>query len=63
MVRAKKLNVTLKRSVIGTLDDHRATVKGLGLKRRHQTVLLPNTPSIRGMVKKVLYLLDVKEEK
>lgn len=63
MSRGKKLKVTLKRSVIGTLEGHRATVKGLGLKHRHQTVLLPNTPSIRGMVKKVLYLLDVQEEK
>ncbi|OGQ37059.1 MAG: 50S ribosomal protein L30 [Deltaproteobacteria bacterium RIFCSPHIGHO2_12_FULL_43_9] len=63
MARGKKLNVTLKRSVIGTLEDHRATVKGLGLKHINQTVVLPNTPSIRGMVKKVLYLLDVREEK
>lgn len=63
MARAKNINVTLKRSIIGTLGDHRATVKGLGLKRINQTVLLPNTPSIRGMVKKVLYLLDVKEAK
>ena len=61
MARATKLKVTLKRSIIGTLSDHRVTVKGLGLKRLNQTVSLPNTPSIRGMVKKVLYLLDVQE--
>jgi len=58
---AKKLKITLKRSTIATLPDQRATVKALGLRKRHQTVLKPNIPAIRGMVKKVIHLLEVEE--
>ncbi|HLB59888.1 MAG TPA: 50S ribosomal protein L30 [Bdellovibrionota bacterium] len=61
MAKAKQLKVTLKRSPIGTIESHRKSVKGLGLSRIRQTVMLPNTPSIRGMVKKVIFLLDVQE--
>jgi len=52
--------VTLLRSLIGTKQDHRATVRGLGLRRRQQTVELPATPEILGMVRKVSYLLKVE---
>lgn len=61
MAKSKTIKVTLKRSVIALTDDMRATVKGLGLKRRHQTVELENTPSVRGMIKKVIHLLEIEE--
>lgn len=53
----KKIKVTLVKSTIGTKQDHRATVRGLGLRRLNQTVELQDTPAIRGMVNKVIYLL------
>ena len=53
----KKIKVTLVKSVIGTKQSHRATVRGLGLRRMHHTVELADTPEIRGMVDKVSYLL------
>jgi large subunit ribosomal protein L30 len=55
-----RVRVTLVRSVIGTRKSHRATVLGLGLKRRHQTVELVDTPAVRGMINKVNYLLKVE---
>ncbi len=55
------LQVTWKRSAIGRPQDQRATIRGLGLKRLNQTVELEDTPSIRGMVKKVIHLLEVRE--
>jgi len=57
----KKLQVTLKKSVIGSNKSQRATVAGLGLKKMNQTRVLNNTPAIRGMVKKVIHLLHVEE--
>jgi large subunit ribosomal protein L30 len=54
---AKKLKVTLVKSVIGTRETHRACVRGLGLKRRQQTVEVEDTPAVRGMINKVSYLL------
>ena len=57
----KKLQVTLKKSVIGSNQAQRATVKGLGLKKINQTRVLENTPAVRGMVKKVIHLLHVEE--
>ena len=57
----KKLQVTLKKSVIGSNKSQRATVAGLGLKKMNQTRILNNTPAIRGMVKKVIHLLHVEE--
>jgi large subunit ribosomal protein L30 len=53
----KTLKVTLVKSVIGTKQDHRATVRGLGLKKLNQTVQLEDTPAVRGMIHKVAYLL------
>lgn len=53
----KKIKVTLIKSVIGTKEDHRATVKGLGLRRLNSSALLEDTPAIRGMVRKISYLL------
>ncbi|MDR2678133.1 MAG: 50S ribosomal protein L30 [Zoogloeaceae bacterium] len=53
----KTVKVTLVRSLIGTKESHRATVRGLGLRRLHHTVDLQDTPAVRGMIRKVAYLL------
>lgn len=53
----KKIKVTLVKSVIGTNRSHRATVRGLGLRRLHHTVEVVDTPAVRGMINKVSYLL------
>ena len=53
----KKVKVTLVRSLIGTKESHRATVRGLGLRRMHSSSLLEDTPAVRGMINKVSYLL------
>jgi large subunit ribosomal protein L30 len=55
--QAKKLKVTLVRSIIGTKESHRATVRGLGLRRMHHTVEVEDTPAVRGMINKVYYLV------
>lgn len=56
-----KLTVTLVRSPIGRPQDQRATLKGLGLNKLNKTVTLEDTPSVRGMVKKVMHLVTVAE--
>ena len=53
----KKLKVTLVKSVIGTKQDHLATVRGLGLGRVNSTAVLEDTPAVRGMIHKVQYLV------
>lgn len=53
----KKIKVTLVKSAIGCKVTHRATVRGLGLKRINHTVELQDTPAIRGMINKVYYLV------
>lgn len=53
----KKLKVTLVKSAIGCKASHRATVRGLGLKRINHTVELQDTPAVRGMINKVFYLV------
>ena len=53
----KKLKVTLVKSAIGCKASHRATVRGLGLKRINHTVELQDTPAVRGMINKVYYLV------
>ncbi|MDR1661280.1 MAG: 50S ribosomal protein L30 [Azoarcus sp.] len=53
----KKIRVTLVKSVIGTKQSHRATVRGLGLRRLNHSVELVDTPQVRGMINKVSYLL------
>jgi len=57
----KKLKVTLKRSIIGSTRVQRETVKGLGLRKVRSTRVLENTPAVRGMVKRVIHLVDVQE--
>ncbi|MCA0989426.1 50S ribosomal protein L30 [Guptibacillus algicola] len=58
---AKKLEITLSRSVIGRPQDQRVTVKTLGLNKMHQTVVHTDNPAIRGMVNKVSHLVTVNE--
>jgi large subunit ribosomal protein L30 len=53
----KKIKVTLIKSLIGTKRSHRATVRGLGLRRLNSSFELQDTPAIRGMINKVSYLL------
>lgn len=55
-----KIKVTLVKSVIGTKQDHRATVRGLGLRRLNSSSELVDTPSVRGMIQKVQYLVKVE---
>ncbi len=57
---SQKLSVTLIRSGAGRLPVHRATLLGLGLKSQRQTVVLEDTPAIRGMINRVSYLLKVE---
>jgi len=58
---ANKLKVTQTRSGIGRMDRHRRVLKGLGLRGPHSQVVVDNTPSFRGMIKKVLHLVEVEE--
>lgn len=57
----KKLKVTQVRSGIGRMDKQRRVLEGLGLRGPHSQVVVENTPSFRGMVKKVLHLVEVEE--
>ncbi len=56
-----RLKVTLKKSVNGRLESHRACVRGLGLRRIRHSVEVEDTPCTRGMIGKVSYLLEVEE--
>ena len=53
----KKIKVTLVKSPIGCKVAHRATVRGLGLRRINQTVEVIDTPEVRGMINAVFYLV------
>ena len=57
MSDVKKIKVTLVKSLIGTKQSHRATVRGLGLRRLNSSAELEDTPAVRGMINKVSYLL------
>jgi large subunit ribosomal protein L30 len=56
-----RLKVTLRKSTIGSTERQRATVRGLGLRKPRSERVLENTPAVRGMIKKVLHLVDVVE--
>jgi large subunit ribosomal protein L30 len=56
-----KLEVTLKRSLIGRPQDQRATVNTLGLRKINQSVVHQDNQAIRGMIQKVTHLVEVKE--
>ena len=55
----KTVKVQLVKGLIGTRADHRATVRGLGLRRVNSVSELQDTPSVRGMINKVSYLVKV----
>lgn len=61
MAKKKQLKVQLVRSLIGRLKNHKACVKGLGLGKVNSSAVLEDTPSVRGMINKVQYLLSVEE--
>jgi large subunit ribosomal protein L30 len=58
----KTITIRLMKGTIACNPKQRATVNGLGLKRRHQEKTLENTPAVRGMIKKVLHLVEVVSE-
>ena len=58
---AKKIKITLIRSVIGRLPEQRATVRSLGLRKIGSSNTLEANPSVLGMVKKVSHLVSVEE--
>ncbi|ASP17938.1 50S ribosomal protein L30 [Neisseria sp. 23W00296] len=60
MAEVRKIKVTLIKSLIGTISTHRACAKGLGLRHRHHSVEVLNTPENIGMINKISYLLKVE---
>ena len=56
-----KLSITLVKSPIGAKPSHRDCVRALGLRRLQQTVEKNDSPTVRGMINKIIHLLDVKE--
>lgn len=58
-----RLEVRQRASVIGRPEAQRKVLKGLGLRGINSKVVVDNTPSFRGMIKKVLHLVEVKELK
>jgi large subunit ribosomal protein L30 len=61
MADKKMMKVTLIRSMNGRLKRHQACVRGLGLRRMHQTVSVEDTPATRGMAAKVSYMVRVED--
>ena len=59
MAEKKTLKVQLVKSPIGTLQSHRETVRGLGLRKLNSVRELEDTPAVRGMINKVSYLVKV----
>ena len=59
--KGKELKLTLVRSLNGRLKNHIACAHGLGLRRMHHSSVVEDTPSNRGMVNKISYLLKVEE--
>ncbi len=57
--KSNMIVIKLKKGRIAVNPNQRACLQGLGLKRREQVVSLENTPSVRGMVKKVLHLVEI----
>ena len=61
MTPKKRIKVTLVKGLRGALSNHRLSVKGLGLRHRQHTVEVEDTPSVRGMINQVSYLVKVEE--
>ena len=62
MADKQMMKVKLVRSMHGRVKGHKECVRGLGLRRMHQIVEVEDTPSTRGMVNKVFYMVQVVEE-
>lgn len=60
---AEMLEVTLVKSMIGRPEKHRRVLRGMGLTKCGKMVRLENTPSIHGMINKIIHLVKVKEQK
>jgi large subunit ribosomal protein L30 len=58
---AKKIQITQVRSIIDQIEPQKRTIKALGLGRPNWSVVKQDTPQIRGMIKKVLHLVEVKD--
>ena len=58
---SKNLKITWKKSTISTKQQHRRTIKALGLKRLHHSVVKPDSPQLRGMIRAVDFLIEVEE--
>ena len=61
MAKAKQLKITQIRSAIGKLQAQKRTIKALGLKKMHDTVVQKDTPAVRGMITCVKHLVKVEE--
>ena len=57
----KQLKITMVRSLNGRIPKHRATIRSLGLRKMHQTVIKDDNAMIRGMVNAVSFMLKVEE--
>jgi large subunit ribosomal protein L30 len=57
----KQLRITWVKSSIGYAQDQKATIRALGLRRLGQSVVRPDNPSIRGMVQKVIHLVEIDD--
>ena len=58
----KTITIRLKKGLIACNPQQRASIAGLGLKHREQERTLENTPAVRGMIKKVLHLVEIVSE-
>ena len=57
------ITIKLKKSLISCTEKQKSSVRGLGLKKVNSTKTLENTPSVRGMIKKVIHMVEIVEEK
>ncbi len=62
MIMPKTLRITLRKSMIGRPGKHRRVVHSLGLRKLNKTVVLKDTPTVRGMIRKVSHMLEVEEK-
>ena len=58
---SKTITVRLKKSIIGCTEKQKANARGLGLRKIGTQKTLENTPAVRGMIKKVIHLVEIKE--
>ena len=61
MSKEKSINIKLVKSGIGRMRNHKLCIKGLGFKKLNQTVSVLDTPSNRGMIKKISDMVEIQE--